>query len=334
MSDFMRRPGRPWWRVACFVLLLSVSTALQATDEPAPDATPQIQTVQPAQGAPGAEINLTIEGENFSRGVYVSFSNPAVHPVSTRRDSAKKLEVRVQIGAKAPPGPVTLYVSNPASAAVEMTFTVTGESGAPSVVQPAASTEQAVTAPASPPVAAEPVPADTPEVSSIEPSSVGGGSTIALKVKGKHFVEGAKVAFSNPGIVVTRTDFNKATELTAHLQVAPDAATGQTSLFVVNPDDSEAEAQFEITTAPPTTTADAQTAPAPNTTQTSTASKDKSAAGANGSAKQSFDVYNLGEAVSIFQSHGKAKGTLSVAGRSLKYEENGQEVFSAAAKDV
>ncbi len=335
MNSFPSRRGLACWSAACFVLLLGATPAVRAADEPAPDAAPQIQTVQPAQGAPGAEVNLTIEGANFSRGVYVSFSNPALRPVSTRRASADQLEVRVQIGAKALPGPVTLYVSNPASAAAQTTFMVMGDGGTAGATRSAGTSVQAYAASATAPVAAEPAPADTPEVSSVEPSSVGRGSTIALKVKGKHFVEGVKVAFSNPAILVTRTDFKKATELTAYLQVAPDAEAGKTSLFVVNPDDSEVETQFEITTAPPTVSADAQPpASSPATTQTSTTTRDKSAAGANGSAKQSFDVYNLGEAVSIFQSRGKAKGTLSVSGRSLQYEENGQAVFSAAAKEV
>ncbi len=321
-----------WWSAALLVLLLNAAPALRAGDEPPPDATPQIQTVQPAQGAPGAEINLTVQGENFSRGVYVSFSNPALHAVSMHRSNAQKLEVRVQIGAKAAPGPVTLFVSNPASAAAETTFTVTERSAA-GAAPPAASAATAAATPAAAESASPP--ADVPEVTSVEPPRVGRGSTVAIKVKGKRFVQGAKVAFSNPGIVVTRTDFNKATELTAYLQVAPDAPTGQTSLFVVNPDNSEVEARFEITSDAPTTTASAESPPSsPTTTQSSTTAQKKSTGGASENTTQSFDVYNLGEAVSILQGAGKARGTLSVAGRQLKYEEDGKEVFSAAAKDV
>lgn len=321
------------WRAGLLALLLCVAPALRAADDPPPDATPQIQNLQPAQGAPGAELKLTIQGENFSRGVYVSFSNPAMHTVSTHRSDAKKIEVRVQIGAKATPGPVTLYVSNPASAAAETTFTVTGETSATAGVAPAVT---AAASPAPAPAAPESAspPGDAPVVNSIEPSHVGRGSTVAIKVKGKGFVQGARVAFSNPGIIVTRTDFNKTTELTAYLQVAADAPTGQTSLFVVNPDNSEVEAQFEITSDAPTTTAGAESPPSSTTTtQSSTTSQKKSAGDANKSATQSFEVYNLGQAVSIFQG-GKAQGTLSVAGRTLKYEEEGKEVFSAAAKDV
>ncbi len=334
----MKNPNRctvaAWCCAACLALLPGVTEAIRATEEPPPDATPQIQSIQPAQGAPGAEVNLTIEGANFSRGVYVSFSNPAVHPASIHRANPQKLQVRVQIGPKAPAGPVTLYVSNPASAAAETTFSIVSEGGTPTPDQSAAPTPQSYTASAGGPAATEPVPADTPEVTSIQPPSVGRGSTVAIKVKGKHFVDGVKVAFSNPGILVTRTDCNKATELTAYIQVASDAATGQTSLFVVNPDDSEAETQFEITTAQPTITASTETpASSSTTTQTPTTAKDKSA-GASGSAKESFDVYNLGQAVSIFQSGGKVKGTLIAASRNLRYEENGQQVFSAAAKDV
>jgi hypothetical protein len=338
MNLATHRVAGPRWRVWCLAGLLGlapvVAAAMQEAGEPPPDATPLIQRIQPTQGAPGAEINLTIEGANFSGGVYVSFSSPSVHAVSTNRPNPKQLQVRVQIGAKAAPGPVTLYVSNPASAAAETTFTVVAGGAAAETVQPAAPAPPATTVPTAPaaPAAVETpaAPTITPQVTSIQPSSVGRGSTVAIKVKGKNFVQGAKVAFSNPGILVTRTDFDKATELTAYLQVAADAATGQTSLFVVNPDDSEVETQFEITTAAPTT----QTPPSPPaTTQPSTTTTAKSTAATSGSTA-SFDVYNLGEVVSIFQTKGKTKGTLSVANRTLKYEEGGKEVFSAAATDV
>ena len=37
------------------------------------------------------------------------------------------------------------------------------------------------------------------------------------------------------------------TELTVHIKVAKDATPGVASLFVINPDDNEAEAPFEVT---------------------------------------------------------------------------------------
>ena len=50
--------------------------------------------------------------------------------------------------------------------------------------------------------------------------------------------------------------------------------------------------------------------------------------------EQAFEVYNLGDAVSILQSAGNSKGKLIVGGGKLRYEETGQEVFSASAKEV
>ncbi len=57
----------------------ALTGGVQEAGEPSPEAAPLIQRIQPAQGARGVEIDVTINGENFSRGVYVSFVNPAVH---------------------------------------------------------------------------------------------------------------------------------------------------------------------------------------------------------------------------------------------------------------
>ncbi len=285
----------------------------QAEEEVSPEAAPQVQQVKPNQAAPGEEVTVEVEGQNFSGGVYVSFSNPALRVVSTRRVSATHLETKVAIGKKAQPGTVSLYVSNPAGAVAEVPFIIAG-----GVLPPAP--PAGPPAPAVPTTENQPSAIGTPEVSSVDPPRANRGSQVSLKLTGKNFAKGAKVSFSNPGIRVLETNAPSPTELAARIQIAPDAPTGTTSLFVVNPDDREAEVRFEVAESGP-----AQPAP-PTVAATNPESP--------GSAAQRFEVYNLGEGVSILQNPNKPKGTLILAGGKLKYEEGGKEVFSAAPGDI
>lgn len=318
------KEGRP----ALFLALLASLASAQSLESPAalarqgevsPEAMPAIKSVKPAGGRAGEELTLAIEGANFSKSVYVSFSSPVVHAVSTRRLSASALEAQVEIGKKAPPGPVTLYVSNSASAAVQATFTIAAEPAAPPA-SPGTSEPQATAASA-------------PEVTAVDPPHVARGSETTLRVTGRNFARGAKIAFSNPGILVSEADAPKSTELTARLRVAPDAAVGKTSLFVVNPDDQEVEVGFEVTPQGATAGSTGSPAPAPSRPVSTEAPSSKPAA-STGAASVRFEVFNLGSAASILQSGAMAKGTLSLAGGKLRYEEGGADVFSAAASDV
>ena len=277
--------------------------ARAAQDVP-PDATPQIQQLNPSQAAPGDEVTVVIEGQNFSSGAYVSFTNPSIHVVSTRRVSGTALEVKLAINKKAQPGAFSLYVSNPASSVAEAPFTI----------RTAAVTAPATpTAPPAPAVEVHPPESTTPEVTSVDPPRAAPGTKTNLKITGKNFADGAKVSFANAGIRVLETTAPNSTELNVSVQIAADAPTGKTSLFVVNPDDSEVEAPFEV---------------AGGTTKATTVSEPAGAAG------QRFDVYNLGDVASLLQSHNKTKGTLILTGQKLTYEESGQAVFSTPLSEI
>ncbi len=269
-----------------------------------PETIPFIKLIKPAEGAPGDELTLVIEGQNFSEGVYVSFSDPAVHALTTRRVSATVLEAKIQIGKKARPGAIALYVSNPASSATQGTFRIAGEP------PPLPGTEEL-----------KATDVGQPEVAAVDPPRAVRGSQANIKIKGKNFATGAKVAFSNPGILVTGTNVTKSTELITHIQIAPDAPTGRANLFVVNPDDREAESAFEVAEGNPST-------PAPPKS-TSTPAADGAV-----SATQRFEVFNLGDGVNILQSPDKAKGTLTLARGKLKYQEGGKELFGVGTGDI
>ena len=297
---------KPLWLVvwiACWLGFLGgqriFAAPLQAETDVSPEATPQIQQVKPNHAAPGEEITVVVEGRNFSPGAYVSFANPGVHVASTRRVSATQLETNLVVNAKTQTGTISLYVSNPASVVAEAPFTISAAQGPP---------------PPAPTPEIQPSEAGTPQVTAVDPARVAPGSQATLKVTGKNFAKSAKVSFSNPGIRVLETNVSQSTELTSRIQVAADAPTGRTSLFVVNPGDREVEAPFEVAGGTPTTPA----APAKGTTETTPA------------AATSFEVYNLGDVVNILQHPNKPKGTLSVAGGKLSYSEGGKEVFSTA----
>jgi hypothetical protein len=172
-------------------------------------------------------------------------------------------------------------------------------------------------------------------VTRVDPPTAPRGGPIEVKVSGKNFAKGAKVAFSNPGIRVLETQFNKDTELVARVQVAADAQPGETGLFVVNPDEEEAEAKWvlsEEVKAAPSAGASAP-ASAPVLAQTA-APAAKPAAAKAGKESLQFEVYGLADMVAVLQTRNKAKGTLALANGQLRFEESGTEVFSAPASDV
>ena len=342
-----RRRTYGWWDtplVGALGAMVSIAlpagwaAAAQAEIDVSPEATPEIQQVKPNQATAGEELSIVIDGQNFSRGVYVSFSTPAVQVVSTRRVGATKLETKLAVSRRAQPGTVSLYVSNPASAVAEVPFTV-ARGVTPAVTAPAAAAPAlpAAFAPPAPPAAPaeeiQPSEFGTPEVAAVEPARVGRGGEVSVRITGKNFAPQVKVAFSNPGIRVLDTQVAKSTELVARLQVAPDAPTGATGLFVVNPDDRETEVAFTVTEEALPATPAAPAAPATSATPRTPAS---TAAAAKPAAAEGlhFEVIGLGDVASLLQTRNLPKGALTFAGGKLRYEEAGKEVFAATVNEI
>ena len=317
---------------AAFVLIsvLAVSGAHRGHAAPrasaAAEAVPTITSVQPSSAQPGSRTTVKIAGENFQPGAYVSFSDPAIHVLATGRTSETELEVDAAVGEMAKQQSVVLYVSNPSGASAQTAFAIT--TAAPAATAP----QQSQTAPANGLV-----------VTKVDPPQAAAGSNQSVKVTGKHFKEGAKVAFANPGIRVLSTEFKKSTQLIAHIEIAPNAPAGKTSLFVINPDGSEVEVAFEVGAGGPAnsgspasagTTPGAETAPSSGTTaSTGGTAAEKPSTSSNATTKQ-FSVYNLGEATSILQNPDKAAGELGIKGGKLQYEQDGKVVFTAKAGEI
>ena len=287
----------------------------------AAEALPKISGVQPSQASPGSQITVKITGENFLTGAYVSFSDPAIHVLATRRASGTELDVDIAVGQMAEAQSVVLYVSNPSGASAQTGFAIaSGEAKAQQETQPSSS--------------------NLPVVTRVNPAQAAPGSKQTVKVTGKNFKQGAKVAFSNPGIRVLGIDFKKSTQLVAQIEVAPNAPTGKTSLFVINPDDSETETSFEVgggnsaqTGTATEKTPSPENTPAEKTSSPANTPAEKSSSQTN-TPTQQWSVYNLGDATSILRDPGKAKGQLVLKGGKLKYDQDGKVVFTLRPGDI
>jgi hypothetical protein len=346
-----RAPRHESWKdsagkaVLTGILLLGLpaapsAVAPQTGAEVSPEAAPEIRQVKPPQAAAGEEVTVIVEGRNFSPGAYVSFSTPAVRVLSTRRVSPTEVEARIAVGKKAPSGAMTLFVSNSASVVAEAAFTVTGGPAPPEALAPAAATPPATAYPAQasslvPAAAVAGQPAATvPEVTRLEPVRAGRGSELELKIHGKNFAKGAKVAFSNPGIRVLGTQVAKDTEMTVRIQIAADAATGAGGLFVVNPDDNETEAAFVVTDEAPARMAPAVSTASPAPAAAPVPASAPAKAGKGAAEPRNFEVLRLADVAGILQKGNRAKGTLTLAEGNLRYEESGKEVFVVPAAEV
>lgn len=168
-----------------------------------------------------------------------------------------------------------------------------------------------------------------PQISSVKPASVTPGSTLNLKIGGKNFSGGTRAAFQNPGIHVLGVEVKKSSEMEVRIKVDSNAATGSTTLFIFNPDDSEAEASFAVATGSPVV--EGSDLPGASTQTKPSGSTGSPAA----TPSQQFEVINLGDLGGLLKGAGaKPKGTLSIAKGKLTYTENGQEVFSVSASDI
>jgi hypothetical protein len=304
----------------------------QNEPEVGPEAPAEILKVTPAQAKADSEVNLVIEGRNFARGVYVSFSHPDARVLAATRLSGERIEARVAIGSNVPSGALRLYVSNSAGPVAESQLLILGGIEPSAPLQPASAAAAALrsgfvpakASPASGPVqaAAEAATgeAEGPVVTAIEPTRASPGSEVTLKITGKNFASGATVAFSNPGIRVLETKVGSDKEITVSMKLSDDAPPGPTGLFVVNPDDNETEFPFTVSKEVSEPAAAHPAAPA------------ASQPGAENAL--SFEVLNLGEGIDIFHNVNKPKGTLSVADGKIKYEEAGKEIFSAAPAEI
>jgi hypothetical protein len=335
------------WSAAALTPVLGVP---QADINVPPDATPQIQQINPDQAVPGAHVTVAIQGSNFSTGVYISAMSAAIHVDSSKRISATQIEAQLSISATAQPMTVSLLVSNPASRAAEVAFKiVAGQPPSPPAPARPATPEVPVkppepaapkppvaptgeikpSRPATPPAPVAPAGPPGPVVATVDPAHVSPGNDVDLKITGKNFATGVKVSFANTAIRVVGITPASTEQLTVHIKVARDAALGPTSLYVINPDDQEVEAAFEVAGKAPT----APVAPtAPKEPVTPAQPGTPPTTGSTGA--ESYPAFHLGSPTEVFETHGKVKGALVVSSGMLQYVEGGNILINISLKEI
>ncbi len=198
---------------------------------------PTLATINPAQINSGQEIQFTLTGDNFARGLTATVSDGGVTQ-SQAAHITSKTQAEITLRAAASPGatgPRTLVLRN--------------ADGQSSSNTSALWVNQA------------PQSAGTPTISSVTPSLIGlGADKVAVRVTGTNF--GAPVpavTVSNPTGITIAVTRDSATQLTLALSVATNAAPGARSLTVTNPDNASAVAanaldvrsDFNVTNATP-----------------------------------------------------------------------------------
>lgn len=142
-----------------------------------------------------------------------------------------------------------------------------------------------------------------------------------LTITGKGFADGAKVSFSNSGVRALRVAFTSSSQLIVRIRVAGDAPIGTASLFVINPDEDEAEAAFEVTAkgAELTTTPPKPGSPTPTVTPVT----------------QRFDAFHYtGNPTEFFHVHGKVKGSLTLSSGTVSFEEDNKTIVNISLSEI
>jgi hypothetical protein len=270
------------------------------------------------------EAQLSVSGSAQPSTVSLLVSNPASRAAEaafkivagqvTTAPATESVEPTKPAAPATPLAPATpVAPAAPAPSAAEV------KPSAPAT-PPAPSAPAAPPAPAEPPAPPAPAASSGPEVTTVAPPRVGPGFDVDLKITGKNFVQGTKVSFANPGIRVIGVTSPSSTELTVHIKVAGDATPGVASLYVINPDDHEAEFPFEVTAkgaAKPSTPPSPASPPTPASTDT-----------------QRYDAFHLGNPAEVFQVHGKVKGSLVVSSGTIQYQEDGKTLINISMGEI
>lgn len=339
--------------------------APQADSDVPPDATPQIQQVNPGQAAAGAKLTVVIQGSNFSAGAYVSSVSPAVHVDSFKRVSATQLEAQLSVSASAQPSTLSLLVSNPASRAAEAAFKIVAAGTTPAPTAPAApptpATPVAPAAPVAPTAPAAPTQPATPSAPAT-PTSPAAPATPASPATpstppAPTTPAAPAVPAAPPGPVVTTVDppsvgqgFDIDLKITgknfAQGSKVSFANTGirVTSVTAAPPN----QLTVHIKVAPDATPGagsmfvinpDDSEVETPFEVMTKGAARavpQPATPPAPGTAAttEHYDAYHLGNPAEVFQVHGKVKGALVVTGGTLQYQEDGKTLINIALTDI
>lgn len=174
---------------------------------------PTLATITPQQINSNQELQFTLTGDNFARGLTATVAEGGVTQ-SAAATVTSKTQATITMRAAASPGttgPRTLVLRNADGQA-------SSNAGALWVNQP-------------------PQPAGTPTVSAVSPSTLGlGADKVAVKVTGTNFGSTPTVSVSNPTGITIAVTRDSSTQLTLTVSVAGNTATGARSLTITNAD--------------------------------------------------------------------------------------------------
>ena len=347
----------------CVAASFYALAARQADSDIPPDATPQIQQINPSQAIPGTQVTVIVQGSNFSGGASASSASAAIHVDSLKRVSATQLEVQLSISASAQPGTISLSVSNPAGQAAEMAFTIVAAEAAPAPAAPAQSPEPPKPAPPQTPpepVAPAAAPPPTPPATEVNPAPsatpAAPGAPPPAAAPAAPVTPPAPTVPPGPEVTtiaptrvaqgfdvdlkITGRNFTQGTKVSfansgvRMLGVASSSSTGLTVHIKVASDAPTGKTslfvinpddnEVEVPFEVAKKGAFAPSAPpSPGSSPT-----------AGTSYTQRFDAFHLGNPTEIFHVHGKVKGSLVISSGTVKYVEDGKTLVNVSLSEI
>jgi hypothetical protein len=173
-----------------------------------------LEAVEPSEGNPGQELELTLWGGGFGSAQEVRLAMGDIEVLDVWIESDEAIMIHVFIPEDAPPGPrpievVVVFKDNEEFAAgLDEGFFVLERRSQPS-----------------------------PVVDGVEPQRVWRGSRVELSVFGRDFLPKAWVEIGGAGVLVNRVEFISSEHLLAFIEVEEDAPTGWREVVVINPGD-------------------------------------------------------------------------------------------------
>jgi hypothetical protein len=172
---------------------------------------PTLASISPAQINSNQELQFTLTGDNFAKGLTATVSEGGVTQTQAAHITSKT-QAEITLRASASPGTTGAR-----------TLVLRNADGQSSSNAGALWVNQA------------PQPAGTPTVSTVSPSTLGvGADKVAVKVTGTNFGPTPAVTVSNPTGITIAVTRDSATQLTLAVSVAGNAATGARDLTVTN----------------------------------------------------------------------------------------------------
>jgi hypothetical protein len=182
-----------------------------------------LRAVEPSEGNPGQELELTLWGGGFGDAQEVRLAIGDIEILDARIESDEAIMVHVFIPEDAPPGPrpievVAVFGSNEEFEAVlDEGFFVLERRSQPS-----------------------------PVVDGVEPQQVLRGSQVELSVLGSDFLPDPWVEIGGAGVLVHEVEFISSEQLLAFIEVEEEAPSGWREVVVINPDDQTGGRQHAL----------------------------------------------------------------------------------------